>query len=163
MTVLSCVYNEIQYLYRRFNTTIKSSTEVNYFDPGLTSLWPAICTLIKKVSEGACQWNGHDVVISIHGIFFYTTFVCYMTHKEKLSIQWPCSSNFRCFARDFRVFFKVWSSRNFLKSRRLWVWRTHTMGWSPLFLGGPGGMLPWKIFENRTLENEFPSILGLET
>ena len=24
--------NEIQYLYRRFNTTIKSSTDVNYFD-----------------------------------------------------------------------------------------------------------------------------------
>ena len=40
MNVLSCVYNEIQYLYRRFNTTIKSSTEVNYFDPGLTWLWP---------------------------------------------------------------------------------------------------------------------------
>ena len=30
MNVLSCVYNEIQNLYRRFNTTIKSSTEVNY-------------------------------------------------------------------------------------------------------------------------------------
>ena len=27
-----CVYNDIQYLYRRFNTTIKSSTEVNHFD-----------------------------------------------------------------------------------------------------------------------------------
>ena len=26
------VYNDIQYLYRRFNTTIKSWTEVNYFD-----------------------------------------------------------------------------------------------------------------------------------
>ena len=32
MNVLSCVYNELQYLYRRFNTTIKSSTEVHYFD-----------------------------------------------------------------------------------------------------------------------------------
>ena len=32
MNVLSCVYNELQYLYRRFNTTIESSTEVHYFD-----------------------------------------------------------------------------------------------------------------------------------
>ena len=32
MNVLSGVYNELQYLYRRFNTTIKSSTEVHYFD-----------------------------------------------------------------------------------------------------------------------------------
>ena len=29
MNVLSCVYNELQCLYRRFNTTIKRSTEVN--------------------------------------------------------------------------------------------------------------------------------------
>ena len=29
MNVLSCVYNELQYLSRRFNTTLKSSTEVN--------------------------------------------------------------------------------------------------------------------------------------
>ena len=29
---LRYVYMEIQFLYRRFNTTIKSSTEVNYFD-----------------------------------------------------------------------------------------------------------------------------------
>ena len=32
MNVLSCVYNEIHYLYRRFNSTIKISTEFNYFD-----------------------------------------------------------------------------------------------------------------------------------
>ena len=32
MNVLSCVHNELQYLYRRFNTTRESSTEVNYFD-----------------------------------------------------------------------------------------------------------------------------------
>ena len=31
MKVLSCVYNEIQYLYQRFNTTIISSTEASYF------------------------------------------------------------------------------------------------------------------------------------
>ena len=32
MNVLSCVCNELQSLYRRFNATIKRSTEVNYFD-----------------------------------------------------------------------------------------------------------------------------------
>ena len=49
--------------------------------------------LINKVSDDACQWNGHDVVISIGGIFFIERFVCCMTHEEKLSIQWPCSSD----------------------------------------------------------------------
>ena len=34
-------------------------------------LWPAACMLINKVSDDACQWNGHDVIISINGIFFY--------------------------------------------------------------------------------------------
>ena len=48
MNVLSCVYNELQYLYQRFKTTIKSSTEVNYF---------------------AYQWICYDVVISMGGIF----------------------------------------------------------------------------------------------
>ena len=56
--------------------------------------------LINKVSDDACQWNGHDVLISIGGIFFIERFVCCMT-KQKLSIQWPCSSDFRRFARDF--------------------------------------------------------------
>ena len=64
-------------------------------------LSPAACMLIIKVSDDACQWNGHDVVISIGGIFFTERFVCCMTHKEKLSIQWPCSSDFRRFAQDF--------------------------------------------------------------
>ena len=30
--------------------------------------------LINKVSDDACQWNGHDVVISIGGIFFIERF-----------------------------------------------------------------------------------------
>ena len=29
--------------------------------------------LINKVSDDAYQWNGHDVVISIDGVFFYRT------------------------------------------------------------------------------------------
>ena len=71
--------NEIpKYLYRRFNTKKKCSTEVNrmYFFK------------INKVSDDACQCNGHDVVISIGGICFYIeSFVHCMTHEEKLSIQ----------------------------------------------------------------------------
>ena len=62
-------------------------------------LSPAACMLINKVSDDACQWNGHDVVISIGGIFFYRT-LCMLHDEEKLSIQWPCSSDFRRFARD---------------------------------------------------------------
>ena len=41
--------------------------------------------LINKVSDDAGQWNGHDIIISISGIFF-KGFVHCMTHEEKLSI-----------------------------------------------------------------------------
>ena len=34
-------------------------------------------------------------------IFYIERFICCMTHEGKLSIKWPCSSNFRRFARDF--------------------------------------------------------------
>ena len=78
MNVLSCVYNEIEYLYQRFNKKLNR----------VQLLSPAECMLITKVSDDACQWNGHDVVISIGGIFFTERFVCCMTHEEKLSIQY---------------------------------------------------------------------------
>ena len=66
-------------------------------------IWPATCMFsINKVSDDACQWNGHDVVISTLDFFFFIDrFVCYMEQEEKLSIQWPCSSDFRHFATDF--------------------------------------------------------------
>ena len=38
--------------------------------------------LINKVNDDVCQWNGHDVVISIGGIFFIERFVCCMTKKS---------------------------------------------------------------------------------
>ena len=47
-----------------------------------------------------------------------------------------------------RVVYKLLSSRSFVKSRRLWVWRTYTIGFSLSFLGGSGGKLARKIFEN---------------
>ena len=37
--------------------------------------------LINKVSDDTCQWNAHDVVISIGGIFFIEGFVCCITKK----------------------------------------------------------------------------------
>ena len=54
MNVLSCVYNESQCLYRRFNTTIKRSTEVNYFDlphvcfSGISQVWKMQGTRLGK-------------------------------------------------------------------------------------------------------------------
>ena len=61
--------------YRRFNTTIKSSTEVNYFD--LTH----VCK-INEVSDDARPWICHDVVISIGGIFSKNTlYVAWHTKK----------------------------------------------------------------------------------
>ena len=55
------------------------------------------------------QWNtipfsgdsSNNSCISIGEIFFIERFVCCMTHEENLSIQWPCSSDFRRFAREF--------------------------------------------------------------
>ena len=47
--------------------------------------------LINKVSDDACYWNGHDVVIAIGGIFFIERFYVAWRRKLKLSIQWPCS------------------------------------------------------------------------
>ena len=62
MNVLSCVYNG----------TIKSSTEVNYFDP------PHICWM----SDDACQWICHDVVISTGSIFLKNAlYVAWRTKK----------------------------------------------------------------------------------
>ena len=78
MIVLSCVYNEIEYLYQRFNKKLNR----------VQLLLPAECMLINKVSDDACQWNGHDVLISVGGIFFIECFVCCMTHEGKLSIQY---------------------------------------------------------------------------
>ena len=45
-------------------------------------LSPAACMLINKVSDDACQWNGHDVVISIGGIFFIECYICCMTPRK---------------------------------------------------------------------------------
>ena len=42
--------------------------------------------LINKASDDACKLNGHDVVISIGGIFFDRT-LCMLHDEEKLSIQ----------------------------------------------------------------------------
>ena len=40
-------------------------------------IWPTASMLINKVSDDAWQWNGHDVAISIGGIFFFIErFVC---------------------------------------------------------------------------------------
>ena len=44
---------------------------------------PAACMLINRVSNDACQWNGHDVVISIGGIFLQNAlYVAWHTKKS---------------------------------------------------------------------------------
>ena len=65
-------------------------------------LWPAACTLFCKVSDDAWvkwSWISHvwNVVISVGGIFYRML----STREEKLRIQWPCSNDFRHFAREF--------------------------------------------------------------
>ena len=61
--------------------------------------WRAVIPAIQ-VSDDACPWICHDVVISVGGIIFKERNVCCITHEETLSLQWPCSSDFRRFARD---------------------------------------------------------------
>ena len=73
MNVLSCVYNEIEYLYQRFNKKLNR----------VQLLSPAECMLITKVSDDACQWNGHDVVISIDGNFFLQNALYVAWHTKK--------------------------------------------------------------------------------
>ena len=48
-------------------------------------LWPAVCMLINKVSDDACQWNGHEVVISVGGIFLYKM-LC-MSHDTRRKVE----------------------------------------------------------------------------
>ena len=62
----------------------------------------------------------------------------------------------------YRVVYKFSSSQSFVKSRRLLVQRTRTMGFSPSFLGGPGACSSGKFLKTGTLENAFPGILGHE-
>ena len=45
-------------------------------------LWPTASMLINKMNDDACQWNGHDVVTSIGGIFFIERFDCCLTKKR---------------------------------------------------------------------------------
>ena len=46
-------------------------------------LSPAACMLINRVRYDACQWNGHDVVISIGGIFLQNAlYVAWHTKKS---------------------------------------------------------------------------------
>ena len=73
-----------------------------------------------------------------------------------LSFRYP-----RLFYR-VRVFFKVLSSWSFLKSRRLWVQRSHMTGESPSFLGGSGACCPAKFLKTELWKMHL-GILGLET
>ena len=57
MNVLSCVYNDYN-TYTGFQYSNKKLNKGQLF-------WPAAFMLINKVSDGACQWIFHDVVISI--------------------------------------------------------------------------------------------------
>ena len=61
-----------------------------------------------------------------------------------------------------RVVYKFLSSRSFVKSRWLWDQRTHMMDFSASFVGGSGGMLPWKMFENWNAGERISGILGHE-
>ena len=68
---------------------------------------------------------------------------------KQTNFSTPISEMFFTFFLENRVFLKVLSSWSFLKSRWLWVWRSHMIS----FLGGSAGLLPQKMFENWTLEN----------
>ena len=66
----------------------------------------------------------------------------------------------------FIQFVKFWSSWSFVKSRWLWVRRTHMMGFSPSFLGGSGGFLKTGMLEDawnsdmKTWRHEIQTLEG---
>ena len=77
--------------FRWFIANRKTKWHVNYITPfprnvSLGRLWLTRCMSVKW------SWCSD---ISSWDFFSIECFVCCMTHKEKLSIHWPCSSNFR--------------------------------------------------------------------
>ena len=54
----------------KYNTYTGDSIQQHKIKSSGQLLWPTASMLINKVSNDACQWNGHDVVISTGGIFF---------------------------------------------------------------------------------------------
>ena len=59
---------------------------------------PHVCLLIRCRYD-ARQWNSHKW--HVWNVMISERFVCCMTNEEKLSLQCPCSSDFRRFAREF--------------------------------------------------------------
>ena len=85
MIVLSCAYNSYILTYCKLSIQFNNKAQL---PRSITLEWSWISHV----------WN---VVILVGGIYFIERFVCCMTHKEKLSIQWPSSSDFRHYAREF--------------------------------------------------------------
>ena len=72
-------------------------------------------------------------------------------YNKKNITRWLEDMNFMFSWQELSAFsLSFLRRRSFVKSRRLWIQRTHTMGFSPSFLSGDGsgGMLPRKIYEN---------------
>ena len=61
------MYECILLLCLQWNTIPKPAIQYNNISSG-ELLWPTASMLIDKVSDDACQWNGHDVVISIGAV-----------------------------------------------------------------------------------------------
>ena len=57
----------------KYNTYTDDSIQQHKIKSSGQLLWPTASMLVNKVSDDAYQWNGHDVVISIDGVFFYRT------------------------------------------------------------------------------------------
>ena len=64
------------------------------------------------------KWSWCSNLNRCRGIFFYRT-LCMLHDEEKMSIQWPCSSDFHRFARDFFSFFVIFIKILFHNWRRL--------------------------------------------
>ena len=63
--------------------------------------------LINKMSDDACQWNGHDVVISIGGIFFYRTLCTRLLFVINTLTEWVFLSFcyiYKDFVRQLKAF-----------------------------------------------------------
>ena len=68
----------------KYNTYTGDSIQQQKIKSSGQLLWPTASMLINKVSDDdASKWNGHDVVISIGGIFFYRMLCMFIAWQRK--------------------------------------------------------------------------------
>ena len=134
----------LEKLQRDSSSAFRHSYDHIFVDEGQDlyhAQWPRLLKMMLKSSSGYAAVEDDDLKPRYFWVFYDSNQHLHLSKETTLP-------SYSVELRNSRVVYKFLSSRSFVKSRRLWVRRTHTMGFSPSFVGGSGGMLPRKIFEN---------------